>query len=384
MVMQNRTLMAMAAAILLLPALSGCVVGGQARTEWAFDITELSAAAAAGHTGQGVTVAILDTGINVRHNALKHLADGRMDNGELVAFEDYVNGHSGVANAYDDEGHGSHVSGIIAAEGSSLTDKITYGGISLLGGAPHVRLVVAKVCSAPTEGQPQGSCNVDAIPQAINWAVDQHARIISLSLGSEGAVRLLAKASPQEQALQKAVSDAVAKGVVVVAAAGNAGPDNTDVSTPADIPEVLSVGAIQSDGTVWSNSSRGDDAGNPCRPTTSPPPLPIPLQQTTVPGRCDPDKKPELVAPGVDILSAWTGDLYVRARGTSQATPFVTAAVALLLEGRPPLAGRDAVLHLKQVLEQTARPAPDQSLPHDRAAGYGIVQAMRALDAYRP
>ncbi|HEX2065725.1 MAG TPA: S8 family serine peptidase [Candidatus Thermoplasmatota archaeon] len=369
---------ALAAALLALPALAGCVaLGGEARTEWAFTVTQLDAAAAAGHTGAGVTVAILDTGINVQHNALKHLADGELGNGELVGFADYVNGRNGVASAYDDDGHGSHVTGILAAQGSSLTDKLSYGGIDLLGGAPHVRLLVAKVCST----DPRVACLVDALPQAIQWAVENRAQVVSLSLGSQGAAPLLPRQSPQEQALLDAVANAVASGVVVIAAAGNAGPGNTDVSTPADIPDVLSVGATQQDGAVWANSSRGNDAAHPCRPLPAPPvPLPVPLPT----GRCDPHKKPELVAPGVDILSAWSGDAYVRARGTSQATPFVTATVALLLEGRPPLAGREGVEEIKRVLERTAAPVPGQRLPHDDAAGYGLVQAMAALQAYRP
>ncbi|HUR64013.1 MAG TPA: S8 family serine peptidase [Candidatus Thermoplasmatota archaeon] len=368
---------ALTLALLALPALSGCVVvGGEARTEWAFDATQLSSAAAAGHTGAGVTVALLDTGINVHHNALKHLADGDLGNGELVGFQDFVNGRSGIANAYDDEGHGSHVGGIIAAQGSSLADKISYGGINLLGGAPHARILVAKVCGNAAQG-----CLVEAIPQAVQWAVDNRAQVISLSLGSEGAAPLLARQSPQETAIIDAIGRAVARGVVVIAAAGNSGPSNSDVSTPADIQDVISVGATQRDGSVWSNSSRGNDAANPCRPL---PPTPIPLPVPLPVSRCDPNKKPELVAPGVDILSAWTGDSYVRARGTSQATPFVTATVALLLEGHPALNGRDGVMRLKQVLESTAAPVPGQARPHDVAAGYGLVQAMAALEVYRP
>ncbi|HUR62828.1 MAG TPA: S8 family serine peptidase [Candidatus Thermoplasmatota archaeon] len=371
-----RRLTPLAVALLALPALAGCVsLGGEARTEWAFDATQLATAASAGRTGAGVTVALLDTGINVQHNALRHLADGDTANGEVVAFQDFVNGHSGTEQAYDDEGHGSHVAGIIAAQGSSFSDKLTYGGIDLLGGAPNVRLLVAKVCGTDAQG-----CLVDAIPEAIRWAVENHAQVISLSLGSDGAVPFLAKQGPQAKALEAAVTAAVARGVVVIAAAGNAGPDNTDVSTPADIPDVLSVGAVQPDGAVWDNSSRGNDAANPCRPVASPVPLPVPLPAS----RCDPDKKPEIVAPGVDILSAWTGDAYVRARGTSQATPFVTAAVALMLEGHPVLTSRDGVMEVKRTLEATARPVPGQTLPHDDAAGYGLLQAKAAVDAYRP
>ncbi|MCA1819907.1 MAG: S8 family serine peptidase [Thermoplasmatota archaeon] len=349
---------------LLAPALSGCL-GGEARTEWAFETTQLSSLADAGRTGHGVTIAILDTGINVQHVALRHLVDGNPDNGELVAFQDYMANRNGVASAYDDDGHGSHVAGIIAASGSSLTDKLEYGGINLLGGAPGAKLVVAKVCGV-------NRCNADAIPKAIQWAVSQHADVINLSLGGVRSNDIFSNLAPDR--MTQAIQAAVDKGVVVVAAAGNDGPANADVSTPADVPDVLAVGAIQEDGAVWENSSRGDDAGHPCGTS-----IPILGAQ----GRCDPNKKPELVAPGVEILSAWTGDKYVRATGTSQATPFVTAAVALLLEGRAHLTGRSDVVHVKQVLIHAAKPVPGARLPHDPAAGYGLLQAKAAYDAYR-
>ena len=363
-----RPVAAAAALLLLVPTLSGCL-GGEARTEWAFDATQLSSLADAGRTGKGVTVAILDTGLNVGHAAIKHLVDGNADNGELVAFQDYIGNRNGVANAYDDDGHGTHVAGIIAASGSSLTDKLEYGGINLLGGAPGVKLVVAKVCGLDRTGH--AFCNAEAIPQAVQWAVSQHADVINLSLGGVRSGDIFSKLSPDK--MTNAIEAAISKGVVVVAAAGNEGPGNTDVSAPADILEVIAVGAIQKDGAVWSNSSRGDDAGHPCGGL---------LTSPFTDKRCDPDKKPEIVAPGVEILSAWTEDKYVRASGTSQATPFVTAAVALLLEGRPHLTGKSGVQHVKEVLEHSAKPVAGQSQPHDRAAGYGLLQAKAAYDAY--
>jgi len=352
---------ALALVALFIP-LGGCF-GGEARTEWAFDVTQLSNMGDAGHKGKGVIVAVLDTGINPNHVALTHLFDGNKDNGEVIAFKDY---EAGRAQAYDDDGHGSHVAGIIAASGSSLGDKLSYGGVDLLGGAPAVQLVIAKVCGLK-------DCNAGAIPDAVNWAVSQHAQIISMSLGGNSSLGSLRGLRPDD--MQTAVQNAVNKGVVVVAAAGNWGPNDADVSEPANVKGVIAVGAIQSDGTVWSGSSRGNDAANPCQPN----PLPV----VGVPGRCDPDKKPEIVAPGVDILSAWTNDNYVRATGTSQATPFVTSTVALMLEGRAPLKSSNDVEHLKTILMQTARPIPGQHLPHDNAAGYGLVQAKAAYDAYR-
>ncbi len=350
---------------LLVLALAGCF-GGEERSEWAYEVTQLDAAKAEGKTGAGVIVAVLDTGINVGHSSLDHLVDGKKENGELVAFKDFYSGKEGVKEAFDDDGHGSHVIGIMSARGSSAADKVVYGGIDLKGGSPNVQLVVGRVCKTD-------SCNADQIPGAVKWAVDQGAAIISLSLGGEGGLRGPISNFIQT-AIEEAINDAIDRGVVVIAAAGNGGVESTDVETPGRIPNVIAVGAIQSNGKVADISSRGDEQANRCGGT-----LPPPVGQV---GRCDPDKKPELVAPGVNILSAWIDDKYVRASGTSQAVPFVTATVALMLEGKPRLNDAGDVDHLKRVLAATAQDVPGQVQPHDVAAGYGLVQAKTALDAY--
>lgn len=352
--------LALAAAMALALLLPGCLGSGGGRTEWAYDATQLTAVAQQGRTGAGVTVAFLDTGINTRHPSMDHLADGDRSDGELVAFRDFLGTAVGPASAFDDDGHGTHVAGILAAKGSTGLDKL--GGIDLRGGAPNVLLVSARVCSAE-------SCDAAALPAAIRWAVAQGADVVSLSLGGQFGLRDVL----QEQAIAEAVADAVDSGVVVLASAGNKGPGNDDVESPADLPDVIAVGAVDARGRVAAFSSRGDDDGNPCRDL----PLPGPLS-----GRCYPDQKPEIVAPGVGILSAWTKDLYVRADGTSQATPFVTAAVALLLEGKGDLPDRAAVERVKRVLVETAQPVPGQATPHDEAAGYGLLQADAAIRAY--
>ena len=154
-----------------------------------------------------------------------------------------------------------------------------------------------------------------------------------------------------------------------VAAAGNEQDDGaTDVAFPATIEGVLAVGAIDKAGRVAGFSNHGDDQANQCTGGS--------IFQS---GRCHPHMKPELVAPGVGILSAWSGDAYVRADGTSQATPFVTSVVALMLEAGGPLDSRSDVNVLKRALMDTAKPVDGQALPHDDEAGYGIVQADAAI-----
>jgi subtilisin family serine protease len=353
-------------ALALAALLSGCLGGGSGRTEWAYHDSQIAQLADQGRTGRGVTVAFLDTGLNVRHPSLAHLADGNRDNGELVGFRDFLGTATTVAAAFDDSGHGTHVTGVVSARGSSGLDKL--GGIDLRGGAPDALVLSARVCN-------RDQCDADAIPLAIQWAVAQGADVVSLSLGGQFGLSDLA----QQLAIRDAVARAVDAGVVIIASAGNKGddPSSSDVESPADLPDIIAVGAVGPDGQVAPFSSRGSSQANTCRFAN---PLPVPISDVT--GRCYPDQKPELVAPGVGILSAWTGDDYVRADGTSQATPFVTAAVALLLQGKPDLGGRADVERVKLALVATAQPVPGQTEPHDPAAGYGLLQAADAVRAY--
>lgn len=353
-------------AILACVMLAGCL-GGQSRTEWAFDITQIDQLAAQGIDGRGIRVGVLDTGINVDHASLDHLVDGDNTNGELKGYGNFMTGSTiGLQHAEDTNGHGSHVVGIMAARGSSFGDKLLYGGIDLKGGSPAIQLWVAKVCGVLPNGEE--GCSTDGIGRALQWMRTQDLDIVSMSLGDKSdRVFVLPQGTVND------INALIDDGVVVIASAGNDGPDNSDVNQPSDIPGVISVGAIQDDGKVWSHSSRGDPSANRCQSN---------LFGDTF-GRCSPNQKPEVVAPGVGILSAWAGDAYVSADGTSQATPFVTSVVALMLQGSPDLDSRADVSALKQALVDSAKPVSGQQQPHDNAAGYGIVQAAVARNAYQ-
>lgn len=372
-----RTVAVLALAAFLAPVLSGCL-GAVPRSEWAYDTAGIDALAATGRTGAGVTIAILDTGINTAHPALDHLVDGDRTNGQLVAFRDFLGNAVGVREAFDDAGHGSHVAGILAARGTGGGDGLLSGGIELKGGAPDALYVVGRVCAE--------LCDASVLPTAIDWAVAEGADVISMSLG--GHFNLTDTAARLQ--VESAVGRALDAGVVVVASAGNQGDQAPDVESPADIPGVIAVGSIGRDGQVSDFSSRGSADNNVCRPIPPLPPLPVPRLLPVVVSRCAPDQKPEIVAPGEDILSAWSSDpgvckappCYYRASGTSQATPFVTAAIALLLEGRADLAGRADVQAVKEALVASATPVPGQTLPHDNAAGYGALDAAAFLQAY--
>lgn len=357
----RRVLAVALAALAASMALSGCF--GNGRSEWAYDAVQLDATTDDGLTGEGVVVAVLDTGITIGHPAFRHLRDGEQENGELIAFRDFYTGKEGVEHAHDPDGHGTHVTSIIAARSGGTSDRLFYNA-DLRGGTPDVRLVVARVCTAE-------SCKAEAIADAVSWSVRQGAQVISLSLGGRGGP-VISELVRDE--VRQAVERAIDRGVVVVASAGNEGPDNDDVHTPADIPRVIAVGAVDDQLKVWKGSSRGDNS-SPCRGGMFPEGRSL--------GRCDPNRKPELVAPGVDVLGAWTGDGYARSTGTSQATPFVTSAVVAMLQDKARLTSRGDVVEVKEVLMETARPVAGQRTPHDPAAGYGLVQAKAAADAYR-
>ncbi|PKK85403.1 MAG: hypothetical protein CVT48_05555 [Thermoplasmata archaeon HGW-Thermoplasmata-1] len=330
----------MAAALFISASLGGCI--GASDSAWALEMTQISGLNAMGFTGKDITVGIVDTGIDAEHPEFRKDA--------VVAWLDLVNGK--VA-PYDDEGHGTHVAGIIAARGASSG---LFHGVNIKGAAPDVKLVVVKAIAA------DGSGNTADVAAGINFCVEHGADVICLSLGG-GTLPILGTS------VETACNNAIAKGVFVVAAAGNAYPDSSDVSSPASAANVIAVGAIDKNRNIYEKSSKGDNG--------------------LLSRRSDPNKKPELVAPGVMVSSAWSDgekQTYASATGTSQATPFVAAAIALMLEAMPQYRtdGENgghltAITAFKNAFMRTAFKCPGQATPHDNRYGYGLLQA---LDTY--
>jgi len=329
-----------ALAVLAMLASTGCLdlfggtTGHHSRSEWAYEMTEIVAMNEEGFTGSGVIVGIVDTGFDAGHESLK--------GADLIAWRDFIYDRE---EPYDDNGHGSHVAGIIAGSGD------------IVGAAPDAQLVVAKAL----DDKGKGSDSV--VADAIDWVVDQGAHVICLSLG--GRSGLLSLGSETRQSCNRALN----RGVFIVAAAGNDGEhDDGDVATPADIDKVIAVGAVDENRRIAKFSSMGDNDGES-------PLIPPPLDTD----RQDPDKKPEVVAPGVDILSAWKDGDYAKASGTSQATAFVAAIVALELEAHPgyKLKDRNTIDQFKRALQRSAQPCPGQETPHDDHYGYGLIQALQ-------
>jgi len=266
-----------------------------------------------GATGQGVTVAVIDTGIDYTHPDL----GGCLGIGcKVVGGHDFVNDDS---DPLDDNGHGTHVSGIVAADGL------------VKGVAPDARLLAYKVLAA--NGFGSTSDVIAALELAVdpdgNPATDDAPDVVNLSLGA---------AVGPDDPMSQAADLAVEAGLVVVASAGNSGPAYRTVEAPGNARRVLAVGAVDRNDQIASFSSRGP-----------------------VPGTHD--IKPDLSAPGVGIRSTVpTGSCelcdptgYRALNGTSMASPHVAGGAALLRELFPgwsvdeigaALTGRAAVLPL--------------------------------------
>ncbi|MFE9694056.1 S8 family serine peptidase [Micromonospora sp. NPDC005806] len=277
---------------------------------------------AAGNTGQGVDVAVLDTGVDNSH---PDLADRIAGSASFVpnegVFDDYV-------------GHGTHVASTIAGTGAASDGKEK-------GVAPGARLHIGKVLG--TKGG-QDSW----VLAGMEWAArDQHAKIINMSLGAgptDGT-------DPLSQAVNQLSAET---GALFVIAAGNYGAPNT-VASPGAADAALTVGAVDSSDQLADFSSQGprvDDGG----------------------------LKPEITAPGVDVLAALShnaqdGDHqgpYRTMSGTSMATPHVTGAAALLAATHPDWTGQQLKDALISSTKTTPQYTPDQ-------AGAGRVDVAAAV-----
>ena len=278
-----------------------------------------------GLNGAGITVCVVDTGIDMLHPDFSHL--------HLVAWKDLVNLR---LDPYDDKGHGTAMTGLIVADGS------------IRGVAPGANIIAVKALDQIGLGSPQNVAN------GIRFCVDPFgtgrggADIISMSLGS-GSANFF------DQTVYDAVTWATSKGVFVIVAAGNDGGaiDNVDIASAGQVPLAISVGAVDSNSVRAAFSSIG-----------------------AVLNRTDPNMKPEITAPGVQLVTTAPGAHYLTVTGTSPATAIVAGLIALILQERPNLrpgsvAGN--ILRVKTALMLGAVKAQGQGLPHDPWYGYGIV-----------
>jgi subtilisin family serine protease len=279
-----------------------------------------------GYNGSEVRVAVLDTGINASHSDFA---------GKDIIWEDFVNGRP---TPYDDHGHGTHCAGIIAGTGQA-SNKI-YGGV-----APGVTtLIIGKMANQ------QGSFQEADARASLDWAVSNGSQVISCSWsvyragGCDGHCLLCEK-----------VDECVSKGVVVVKSAGNRG-ESGPIGCPGNAFNVITVGAINDHGT----QSINDDTL-----------LPSSSRGPTEDGR----PKPDIVAPGWNIMCPDVGGGYSNFHYTSAATPHVSGVAALLLQAHP---GWTPGI-VKSFIKGTARLNDNLQQLTENDRGKGIVDAERAL-----
>lgn len=288
-------------------------------------LTALRAEEAWGTTkGEGITVAVLDTGVDPTHPDLV---------GQVLEGTDLV----GLGAARGDRAwarHGTAMAGIIAGHGHGSQG---LGGV--LGVAPQAKILPVRVILE--EGDPGRDKARDAkggaLAEGIRWAADHGADVINLSLGDDSS------SAHHEATEDEAVQYALGKGVVVVASAGNGGKEGDRVSYPAAYPGVIAVTAVDRNGKKAPFSTRSWYA------TVS--------------------------APGVGVVIADPDRSYYEGWGTSAAAAFVSGSVALVRAAHPGL----SPAQIKRLLEDTASGSPPGGRDDNR--GFGLVDPAAALQA---
>ncbi|HJV17182.1 MAG TPA: S8 family serine peptidase, partial [Bacillales bacterium] len=267
---------------------------------WGVNAIEAPKAWQSHYTGKGVKIAVIDTGI-YSHEDLS-IAGGK-------SFVSYTSSYT------DDNGHGTHVAGIIAAKNNN---------VGIVGVAPDAQLYAVKVL------RNDGSGNMSDIISGIDWAITNKMNMINLSLGSTESSNIL----------EETINKASKAGILVIAAAGNNGNSNgtgDTVNYPARYDSVIAVGATD----IWKQRASFSSTGN----------------------------EVDFVAPGVNILSTVLDNQYVSHSGTSMAAPFVTGDLALLKEMYPTMSNQGLVDQLKKKALDLGAPG------HDPLYGYGLIQS---------
>jgi serine protease AprX len=271
-----------------------------------------------------VVIAVIDTGIDEIHIDL---------DGKVIGWKDYINNDT---SPYDDNGHGTHVSGIIAGEGQGNS---MYEGV-----AKGAALVGLKVLDS------RGSGSMSDVTAAIDWCVTNKDTygidIINMSLGTSGS-------SDGTDSASLAVNNANENGIIVAVAAGNSGPKKYSIGSPGAAKGALTVGSMVDIGEggfqLASYSSRGYTA--------------------------DSRIKPDICAPGTKITAAKADSVngYTTLSGTSMATPFAAGTIALMLDANPSLLPSQ----IKDILKDTAQDWGIQG--KDPEYGYGKLDGYKAI-----
>lgn len=235
-------------------------------------------------TGEGITIAILDTGVDYTHADFGECTTEEFLNKEcekVIGGWDFITGDD---DPMDEHSHGTHVASIAAGDGTRL------------GVAPNAKILAYRVLDS------RGSGTYAGVIAGVEKAVEDGADILNMSLGGAG--------NPDDM-LSTAVDNAVLAGAIVVASAGNSGPKDNTIRSPGTARKAITVGATDKNDVLADFSSRGP----------------------VVWGEGEEEKtimKPDLVAPGVSIQAANWGGGYTFKSGTSMSAPHVAGVVALL------------------------------------------------------
>jgi len=265
--------------------------------------------------GKDVTVAILDTGINAEHiDLVNRLAD----------CKDFTRGATARSTCQDQNGHGTHVAGIVAADGG-------WDGLGIWGVASEAKILAYKVC------RNDGTCWADDVAAGLIYATQAKANIISVGLGGNDDIFLM----------KDAIDNAAKKNILIVASAGNDGPLKGSIDWPAAYADVVAVGALDEEGLVPDWSSRGVNDGDYVAEA----------------------REVEFGAPGVNIESTWSDGGYRFISGTSAAAPHVAGLAAKLWNG--------SATSTRALLQRSAQDVGVGG--DDIATGFGLPQAPKVI-----
>lgn len=252
--------------------------------------------------GADVTVAIIDSGVDVTHSELA---------GVIAGTFDALNSEEGP------HPHGTGIAGVIAAHGR------------LMGTAPSAHLLAIRAFGAKSSGAESTSF---LLLKSLNYAVANGAQVVNMSF-----------AGPHDPVMQRALAAAAAKGVVLVAAAGNAGPKSPPLYPAAD-PNVIAVSATDQSDRLFAQSNRGSYVA--------------------------------IAAPGVDILSPAPDGKYQMASGTSLSSAFISGLVALLIARNPDISAADIRATLASTARDLGPKGRDDQFGAGQADAFGAVQAV--------
>ena len=310
-----------------------------------------------GYTGAGVTMAIIDTGIDANHSGLDDLDDDNSTNDtKVIAFFDAVN-NPGATNGseihpYDDNGHGTHCAGITAGTGAPTFQHV--------GVAPHANLVGVKVLSGG------GSGTYAQVMAGMQWTVEKrhefNIRAASMSLGGPAVSEWT---TSEQESVNRMANEMMRAGVAIFIAAGNSA-FSAQIGTPGSAEDAITVGALDKDTAIAVYSSQG--------PTEE--------------GRIKPNLA--FVGSSVNAPDANTGDGYVALSGTSMATPGAAGLGVLMFQANPDLSPFD----VKNIMQETStyrqchymlanEPCAEDLIPKNRqnnVYGHGHVNAQPAVE----